>query len=257
MANDIQLAKDGFFSAAEDHLMKEHPAWLAQHHTSVLSYLKKQKTDSAVQKKFELSDFKSPLPPFIDRWWNNNRNKYTMFVGGKAGIGKTELMVTLFNTLGKEPLLVSNIDQLKDVGDGYSKYSGIIFDDCQLNKQTGEQFIQLLNVQRVSSLNVKYGTTTIPEGLPRCIVSNLPLSQWIPSWVKPAQREAMERRCFSTFLTEDLFIKKITNNLSEMAILPHNYRHEIIDLTALGYEEEVIIHDTRTDSLKKTTRKSF
>ena len=206
-----------------------------------------------------MDQFIQPIPKQIQLWWDY-KSKFSMFLGGLAGMGKTALILAMFETLGKPALIISNVEQLKDINNDWDKYSGIIFDDCQLNKQTPEQFIALFDLEQPRCLGVKHGHVTIPAFYPRVITSNLPLEKWIPPWVQYTQKQALMRRCISDFITKRLFNieEGVTND-----ILPHNIRHPVIDLTGLGFseddekeEEDVFIADSRNNNiLTKTSRR--
>lgn len=93
--------------------------------------------------------------------------KKTILIWGPKGTGKTEYAKAQF----KNPLLVSHIDDLK----GLSRDNdGIVFDDVSFTHWPRTAAIHLCDMENPRSINVKYGTVTIPMGTKRIITSNEP-----------------------------------------------------------------------------------
>lgn len=89
----------------------------------------------------------------------------SLFLSGGSGIGKTSYAISHF----QRPLLVSHIDDLKRLKEGAD---GIIFDDMCFKHWPRSSCIHLLDLEHPRTINVKYGTVTIPAKMRRIFTSN-------------------------------------------------------------------------------------
>lgn len=135
--------------------------------------------------RFSLKEF--DVPKQINEWYHGpEKHLKTLIVLGPSGLGKTELS----KALSKNPLLISHIDQLKELKIG--KHDCIIFDDMNFAHWPRESFIHLTDLANDRGINVKGDYATIPAGLKRIITSNKNLHEIIPNWFD----EAINRRIF-------------------------------------------------------------
>lgn len=123
----------------------------------------------------------------------------TIVLCGTSGIGKTQFALSHF----EKPLLVSHIDDLK-------KYSpttndGIVFDDMNFSHWPASACIHITDMDHARSINVKYGTATIPKGCGRIFTSNREFRDIFAKEASEAEWKAIERRCYVLELTENLF----------------------------------------------------
>lgn len=88
---------------------------------------------------------------------------------GPSGCGKS----TWAKRVAPKPaLFVSHIDDLRKFNADVHK--SIIFDDMDFNHWPRTAQIHLVDQHDVRSINVRYGTVTIPAGTPKIFTSNLP-----------------------------------------------------------------------------------
>ncbi len=110
-------------------------------------------------------DLVSPYPPsswrtmLIGRW-------RTVFLHGSTGIGKTQWAIAQLSC----PLLVSHLDDLKSFISDH--HDGIIFDDICLSSIPSNAMIHICDWDVRRSLNVRYGTVSIPAFTRKIITSN-------------------------------------------------------------------------------------
>lgn len=86
---------------------------------------------------------------------------------GSAGIGKT----TYALKNAKKPLLfATHIDDLKQLRSGYHKT--IVFDDMSFCHWPREAQIHLVDREQIRSINIRYGTVSIPAGIHKIFLAN-------------------------------------------------------------------------------------
>lgn len=107
---------------------------------------------------------------------------------GPTGIGKTQYAKAHF----KNPLFVRHIDDLRN----FSDHDGIIFDDMDFLHWPVSTQIHITDIEESSSINIKYGSATIPAGTKRIFTRN-----YYPFHEDPA----VERRVYKVFLDTKLF----------------------------------------------------
>lgn len=108
-------------------------------------------------------------------WTRKAPDNFTsLFVLGKSGTGKTRWAIAQFQS----PLLLSHMDDLKQFMP--SRHDGLVFDDMAFNKMTPGDVIHLLDWEMPRTLNVKYGSVTIPARTQKIFTSNLNFHDLIP-----------------------------------------------------------------------------
>lgn len=107
---------------------------------------------------------------------------------GPTGIGKTQYAKAHFNN----PLIVRHIDDLRN----FTDHDGIIFDDMDFVHWPVTSQIHLTDIEENSSINIKYGTASIPKGTKRIFTSNT-----YPFAFHPA----IDRRVYKEFIDIKLF----------------------------------------------------
>lgn len=88
---------------------------------------------------------------------------------GPSGCGKTTWAKTV---CPKPALWVRHIDDLRKLS---TEHQCIIFDDMDFNHWPRTTQIHLVDQYDPSSINVRYGTVTIPAGMPRIFTGNVPM----------------------------------------------------------------------------------
>lgn len=159
----------------------------------ICKLIKHNKPEIFYEKPFELNTFKTNDQ--ISNWKQIHKNTKTLVLIGPSGIGKTELCKALFN----KPLLVSHIDQLKELQIGINDV--VILDDMVFNHWLREDVIHLTDLANDRGINVKGDYVTLPAKLPRIITSNKELQQIFPK----DERGAILRRIFVVRLTTEVF----------------------------------------------------
>ena len=107
--------------------------------------------------RFEKSDFTMEIKSY----------EKAVLVYGGSGLGKTHWTTRHFNT----PLMVSHIEDLKQFS---PENDGIVFDDMSFKHWPIESVVHLLDMEFDRSINVRYGTVTIPAHTPRMFTHNTP-----------------------------------------------------------------------------------
>jgi hypothetical protein len=132
----------------------------------------------------------------------------TLYLSGGSGIGKTEMMKTLFaKKFGKDNFLrINNIEGIKELA--LKNYKGLILDDVDLKKLTPEELLGLLDVKNTHNQRVLYGTVDVPAGMTRAVVTNKKIED-LGTYLPIRQMEALLRRCVNI----DLGNKKVTLTL--------------------------------------------
>jgi len=98
-----------------------------------------------------------------------------LFMTGASGIGKTRWVYDQF----EHPLFVTNFEDLKKLKVGETDC--IIFDDMIMKgKYSLEECIQLCDISFPRTINVKYGSVTIPAGMRRIFTSNKEFDEYFP-----------------------------------------------------------------------------
>lgn len=97
---------------------------------------------------------------------NWRRTKKALWLRGPTNTGKTEFAKAQF----MNPLFVSHIDDLKKLK---PTHDGIVFDDMSFKHLPREHQIHIVDLANDRSINVKYGSVTIPRLTPRIFTSNV------------------------------------------------------------------------------------
>lgn len=121
-----------------------------------------------------------------------------IIITGPSGIGKTRYALQHF----EKPLMVSHIDDLKKLT---GRHDGIVFDDMSFRHWPPQSCIHILDVEHGRSINVKYGTITIPAGMKRIFTSNNEFDNIFSENGNENERAAMMRRVYLLTLFDSLF----------------------------------------------------
>jgi len=115
-----------------------------------------------------------------------NLNKSTL-INGPSNCGKTHYACAHF----KNPLVCSHIDNLRLLS---PDNDGIIFDDMSFKHWPVESVIHLVDKEFIRTINVRYGTVTIPAGIQKIFTHNTDNPFYSEDTISGEQREAIERR---------------------------------------------------------------
>jgi len=94
-----------------------------------------------------------------------------LILHGKSGTGKTELAKSIIKHIGKEPVLIRDVNVL-----GYENIDsnvGLIFDDISLKDKTREVKIHYFDTENESQLRILYKVAIIPKEVPRIYTTNV------------------------------------------------------------------------------------
>lgn len=127
---------------------------------------------------------------------------HSLFLTGRTGTGKTRWALAQF----KSPLLVSHLEDLKQFMP--SQHDGIVFDDMEFTKLSPTESIHLLDWEMPRTLNVKYGSVTIPAKTQKVFTSNLSFAQSMPE-CREEQYQALCRRIQIMIADQPLFNSQI------------------------------------------------
>lgn len=146
----------------------------------------------------------------------NERNPYTWLLHGPTGTGKTSFALSHFN----EPVLVRVIEDLHAIK---TTTDGIVFDDFDFSNKTAQNIIHMFDLENDSSINIKYGTATIPRMMPRIVTTNNASSVY-PIKSTQQDKDAISRRLKSMYVKDPLYadvtdpeiIQRIKDNKDSM-----------------------------------------
>lgn len=93
-------------------------------------------------------------------------SKKSLVLIGTSGCGKTTWAK---RRIPKPALFITHIDQLKHLG---PEHKGIIFDDMVFKHIPTQGQIHLVDQYNANAIHRRYGTTTLPAGLPRVFTCN-------------------------------------------------------------------------------------
>ena len=147
---------------------------------------------------------------------------------GEPGTGKSQLVLTYIKSiktisqnlgieidhlkLGGKPLLVNNLDSLKFFND--LEHDCILFDDVNWKTvENREILIKLIDSVDASTFSVKHGSIQIPAKIPRFIVSNFSLEEYLKDRTDINFCNAINRRYMKIELEKGikLFSEKLNN----------------------------------------------
>jgi hypothetical protein len=135
------------------------------------------------------------VPEGIVEWEKSEKHKKALILHGKSGTGKTSLAKSLF----KNPLIVSDLEDLKKLNDNHD---GIVFDDFSFRKLTKDKKIFILDLETSRTLPVKFGSITIDAGMPRVFTTNDNLEDFLGYMMVPKE---FTRRLISFEIVDELF----------------------------------------------------
>lgn len=138
---------------------------------------------------------------------------------GKTGIGKTQFALSQFENplvcrlvtfrLGSAVtsfsffiLHCSHIDDLKRL---VPSVDGIVFDDMNFGHWPANSCIHLVDLELPRSINVKYGTCTLPSRLPRIFTTNRFVEELFSGNATEEERAAIVRRIYILDYQTSLF----------------------------------------------------
>lgn len=183
-------------------------------YTKVKRSLLDMQKDAKVRKeaRYPLASF--DIPKEVKEWADGPKNK-TLYLSGGTGLGKTEMLKSLFEEkFGPEFIRVNNLEGLKQLETKPCK--GVILDDIDLSQRNIEELLGLLDVQNNHTQKILYGTVEIPQGLTRAIVSNKKMEEFTRSLnVGLNQVEALLRRCLNIDLGNKKLILRMELEVSE------------------------------------------
>lgn len=121
---------------------------------------------------------------FKVQWINNSKNllfnipnilpdilsNKAIVINGASGLGKTQYALSHFDN----PVLISHIDDIRKIN---SHTDGIIFDDMNFQHWPPNACIHLCDMELPRSINIKYGTKELRQGLPRIFTTNRNFSE--------------------------------------------------------------------------------
>lgn len=91
------------------------------------------------------------IPEEFNQTLKNDLHKKTLALIGVSGSGKTELVISGLISANLNPLLVRDINALKNLT---SEHNAIIFDDLDCSKFSSENLIHLFDVMRDTQIRV-------------------------------------------------------------------------------------------------------
>lgn len=131
------------------------------------------------------------IPPIVGEccWTLEAPERFrSLFVWGPTRTGKTRWAIAQF----KSPLLVSLMEDLKKFSP--DQHDGIVFDDMSLATLEPQVAIHLTDWEVPRSVNVKYGSATLPAGTRKIFTFNEPFGSCFPAALTERQREAVMGR---------------------------------------------------------------
>lgn len=111
----------------------------------------------------DASEFSQPLVNWDEL--HNGRGR-SLLLTGPPNIGKTEFAKAHF----RSPLFVTHRDNLGDFDP--EQHDGIIFDDMDFSHWPRSAQIHIADVDNPRSIDIKYGTATIPAHTPKIFTAN-------------------------------------------------------------------------------------
>lgn len=143
--------------------------------------------------KHEECEFNLP-PEYVD-WKLHHKHKKSLLLLGVTGTGKTSLALAAF----KNPLMVRDLNALANLE---NEHDGIVFDDVIFDSLKRQNQIHLLDVERSSDWNIKFGIAKIPAGISRIFTSNQDVQGFIGEMKVPKE---IERRYIRCWVKDNLF----------------------------------------------------
>lgn len=129
----------------------------------------------------------------------------TVYISGPSGIGKTQWALAQFEC----PCLVSNLEDLKQFLPGH--HDGLVFDDFTMSSMPSNAVIHLVDWDLPRTINVKYGSVTIPAFTRKIFTSNIKPQEAIRMFCDEHQSPIMRR--LTVYREEQsLFITKKQNS---------------------------------------------
>ncbi len=156
-------------------IKEKKPRDYCLHGESIERNLKRAKIEPFLH-KFSPDSFTTPLQPL---------NKSTL-IYGETDLGKTHYAAAHF----KNPLVCSHIDTLKSL---CKDHDGVIFDDMSFKHWPVESVIHLVDTEFSRTINVRYGTVTIPANTRKIFTHNTS-NPFYGDTTDPTQSTAIDRR---------------------------------------------------------------
>ena len=183
------LAKDGQIDEACSIIEKYQPDYYYNNHMKIEKSLRDWRIKSlGFKSDYSFENFIIPND-LKEALQNLPEEKKTLFLCGESGTGKTKLLESYFMYKKMNPLILNNIDRIKDFKIG--THDCILFDDVSFKNESRERIIKLFDSSSETTFRVLYGNIVIPKNTSRYVCSNKPLEEVI----KPLKLEkAISRR---------------------------------------------------------------
>lgn len=165
----------------------KRPRDLALHGESIERNLKRSKQPVYVPQYTMEQFIKPPINPIK-----------SVLLAGTSNCGKTHYATAHFTN----PLVCSHIDQLKQLS---PDNDGVVFDDMSFKHWPPESVIHLLDYDFDRTINVRYGTVTIPRNTKKIFTHNTENPFYDPAVVDEQQRNAIERRLTRIVVNDKLY----------------------------------------------------
>lgn len=199
-----KIASENGLTKAMEYFCSKRPELISTRYNSVKSNLKSFLELKKGKNSVKYDNFS--IPTEILNWFENERDKKTLFLTGKSGVGKTSCMLHLLDKYN--PLLVRNLNSLKNLKDSNQ---AVILDDLDWKDISREEKIHLLDKDYESIIRVLYGTVSLSPDLIKVVTSNNP-SDLINLW---DNNDAISRRITHVDVQSPMFVQNnVTINIS-------------------------------------------
>lgn len=179
------------YQEALDYLKAEVPRDYVLHYTNMTNTLKTVYTTKYTPR--------TDVAWKVDKLPEDVLQRKPVFITGSAGTGKTTWALWHF----KNPILVSHIDDLKRF-DARTN-DGLVFDDMTFTHWPPTSCIHIVDMEHDRTINVRYGTVTIPAWTKRIFTTNIRLTDYFSPNCTDEQWDAIYRRLYLYNVTEQLF----------------------------------------------------
>lgn len=185
-----------------EYFIKNHRNYTFHNYQKITRWLE-IKTIIFQDSKYKPEDYN--IPKSVKTWTESIYKTRTLFLEGDSGLGKTQMMLSLY----PRALKINDLDDAKDLR---PEHTAIIYDDCDWKECTRPHALSFIDSECISKPKCRYHNAKIPANFPRIIISNEPTFITFPECCltkdKTDLKKEIGRRLCEVMITKKLFGNK-------------------------------------------------
>lgn len=158
----IKRVKNGELEIRQ--FIDEYPEFMFDNYSKVDRWIEIN-TITLQKARYKREDYK--ISKSLDYWLKEGYKTRTLYLEGSSGLGKTQMMLSIF----PRALKINDLDDAKDLR---NEHTAIIYDDCDWKESSRPHTLSFIDSECLSKPKCRYHNAKIPASFPRIIITNEP-----------------------------------------------------------------------------------